>query len=352
MTMSTSSTGPAPEAGQTARAEAIRDAAAEWAARLHSGTATEADRQAFARWLSASDDHRAAFQLLEQSWRDLDFAVTADPALDAETDRIATAPPPARPTPWRRAWPAVAAAAAALLVAVGVWQLMRADPAVELRYASAVGEIRTVTLPDGSAVTLAGASALTTRFSGAHRRTELVRGQAYFDVVPDTGRAFSVRAAGLDVRVRGTAFDVQLGERDVRVSVAEGVVEVGDPPDADAASAPPASVTVSRTLAAGERVYAGLDGTLGEVRSFDPATLSAWRAGRLDYRNTPLSRVIEEVNRYRPIKIVLGDQALADLPVTISMPVDRTDLLLSGLQLSEGVEATRQGATLVLHRPR
>lgn len=327
--------------------EAVRDAAARWAALLHSGTASEADRQAFTHWLAASDDHRAAFHLLEQSWRDLDFAVVADPALDAEADRIATAPPPARAAAWRRVVPAAAALAASLLVAVGLWQLVRDDPVTALRYASAVGEIRTVTLPDGSDVTLAGASTLAVRFSEAERRTELERGQAYFDVASDVSRAFSVRAAGLNVRVLGTAFDVQLGASDVRVSVAEGVVEVRDLRD-DGGPAP--SPPVSQTLSAGDRVYAALDGTLGEVRPFDPATLAAWRGGRLDYRNTPLARVIEEVNRYRPIKIVLGDQTLADLPVTLSVPVDRTDLLLSGLELSEGVEIARQGSTMIIRR--
>ena len=348
MTLSTSNgAGSGPEAGETARAEAIRDAAAGWAARLRSGTASEADRQAFARWLAACDDHREAFHLLEQSWRDLDFAVAADPALDAETDRIAAARPSARAAGWRRGVAAAAALAASLLVAVGLWRWAGDDPAAALRYASAVGEIRTVTLPDGSDVTLAGASTLAVHFSRAERWVELERGQAYFDVAPEPGRAFSVRAAGLDVRVRGTAFDVQLGGSDVRVSVAEGVVEVLDlPDDADAAPAP------SRTLSAGDRIYAALDGTLGEVRPFDPATLAAWRAGRLDYRNTPLARVIEEVNRYRPIKIVLGDETLADLPVTLSVPVDRTDLLLSGLELSEGVEIARQGSTMVIRRRR
>ena len=49
---------------------------------------------------------------------------------------------------------------------------------------------------------------------------------------------------------------------------------------------------------------------------------------------------------------MLGDQTLADLPVTLSVPVDRTDLLLSGLELSEGVEIARQGSTVVIRRRR
>jgi transmembrane sensor len=91
---------------------------------------------------------------------------------------------------------------------------------------------------------------------GAHTRVEVVDGEAAAvqvelahgsvecDVVIDRGRRFSVFAAGVEVRVTGTRFRVELdGRRLVHVEVKRGSVEVVRP----GGSAP------ERRLAAGER---------------------------------------------------------------------------------------------------
>ena len=47
-------------------------------------------------------------------------------------------------------------------------------------------------------------------------------------------------------------------------------------------------------------------GGLGDVIGVDTVVVTAWRDGVLVFRNTPLVRVIEEVNRYRPGRIILA----------------------------------------------
>ena len=60
--------------------------------------------------------------------------------------------------------------------------------------ATAVGENRTVPLPDGSRITVGGYSRVEVSFSDSERRVELARGEALFKVAKDPTRPFVVHA--------------------------------------------------------------------------------------------------------------------------------------------------------------
>ena len=59
---------------RTALSGAMQDQACEWIARLRSETAGEADYEAFALWLAASPEHRAAMDAMLDMWGDLGAA--------------------------------------------------------------------------------------------------------------------------------------------------------------------------------------------------------------------------------------------------------------------------------------
>ncbi|MBL4802764.1 MAG: FecR domain-containing protein [Emcibacter sp.] len=215
--------------------------------------------------------------------------------------------------------------AASLLAAIFLWQATAPyEGGPKTRYETAMGELKTVELPDGTKVTLAGRSTLDVYFSDETRSVELVDGQAYFDVTSNKSHAFVVQIGKTKVRVVGTEFDIQKGEDDVRVSVVKGLVEVAENE----------SIAPSKRLKAGEQIFASLDGNLGKIQTFQQETDISWKLGRLEYINTPLTRVIDEVNRYRIDKIILKDRSLADYPITISLALDQTDRLLTGLEHS------------------
>ena len=88
-----------------------------------------------------------------------------------------------------------------------------------------VGELKSVTLSDGSTVQLNTNSRVEVRFSSAERRVHLTRGEAYFSVAHNPRRPFSVYAANGIVTAVGTAFTVRLREQDaVEVTVEKGRV--------------------------------------------------------------------------------------------------------------------------------
>ena len=96
------------------------------------------------------------------------------------------------------------------------------------------GERAKVQLPDGTKVNINSASQISYPhdFNGEKRIVEL-DGEAYFEVNPDKERPFVVKAAGLEITVLGTAFDVCAYKDDNEVSVVllTGKVDVASESD-------------------------------------------------------------------------------------------------------------------------
>src|SRR5258706_11250222 len=137
-------------------AAACADAAA-WIARLHGEARTAKVEAGFQRWLAASAEHRAAFEMANDIWVGVERLPKSPAPRTTPRSRIASAP--AR---------ALAGCAALLLLSLGAW-LYGWDPVLATR----AGEQRTLSLEDGTRVYLNTASRIHVRYSRASRRAEL-----------------------------------------------------------------------------------------------------------------------------------------------------------------------------------
>jgi transmembrane sensor len=275
--------------------------AALWAVRLSSGALKSEERSALDVWLDADPRHRGALVRAQSAWLDLDRLA----ALGAERQGAERAKEPPAPAaaPARRWFLAAGLSSLALTATAGLWA-WRARGTV---YASGVGEVRRVTLPDGTSMLLNTDSRAAVHFSDRVREVTLLDGEGLFEVVKDPARAFIVRAGAVSVRAVGTAFTVRaLGPR-VDVTVAEGVVEVAD------LNAPVAT----QTLVANEETSV-TGGEAFKVRRISPAEAErhlAWREGMLSFDGERLIDAVEEINRHNRLKISIDDPALAARPV-------------------------------------
>jgi len=106
------------------------------------------------------------------------------------------------------------------------------------------GDAMAVKLDDGSRLELSAHTRLrVTENQPSSVALDLERGRVDLDITPRPGRHFSVLAAGVEVRVTGTRFSVELGpNRRVEVEVERGSVEVSWPGN-----------RAKRRLGAGER---------------------------------------------------------------------------------------------------
>ncbi|WP_343525293.1 FecR domain-containing protein [Sphingomonas sp.] len=131
---------------------------------------------------------------------------------------------PSLPQPsrrWRRSSRAmtVPIAMAACLTAVFLGRDLLPD--IRADAATSTGEIRTLSLGDGSRVTLAPHSAIA--FDGT-RHARLLRGSAYFHIRHDDANPFRVAAGDAVATDLGTAFEVQMNGSTTHIAVREGAV--------------------------------------------------------------------------------------------------------------------------------
>lgn len=313
--------------------DVIETTAAGWLVERDRGL-TRARERELARWLRADPRHAAAFDALAATWHLL-AEVQPEPARHADVPEARRR----RRMPWL---PATLAAAAAVALAYVGWQRAGFEPAsptapVALSASTEIGMLRKVDLPDGSVIQLNTDSAVDVRFSAAERRVVLARGEAHFNVMKNEGRPFIVSAAGVDVRVVGTVFNVRLRSESVDVLVTEGRVRVGSSADvAEGSVSAGQKVSISLAPAPTVPLPAPVDVATTEIKQ----TL-AWQSHRLDFDATPLREIVAEINRYNRHKLVIDDERLDGQRFGGSFPANDYATFVRMLEADFGVVAVR-----------
>jgi transmembrane sensor len=321
----------------------IRQAATDWFARLRGDADLDAWTD-FQTWLEADPAHRLAYEDVEALWLDLEdpaaeallataIATPSSPtdtrALEPRSTVTAFKPRSRRSAPWLIAGGAIAASIAALLLAP-LWL-----PSAPTDYVTTKGEVRAVTLADGSRLTLGADTRVSVTMRAGRRDVILADGQAAFDVVHKPGSPFVVALGDQRVRVIGTEFNISRHEGRTAVTVRRGVVAV--------AQASGGEVRLTK----GQQVLHTEGSMVQEVRAADPDAVFAWRSGRLIYDNAPLADVVADFNRYggAPIRI---DPSAANVKVSGVFLVDRQQAMVERLAQFSGVVVVTRPNEIVL----
>ncbi len=310
--------------------------ASGWIVRIKAHDASDADRRNFQAWLDSDPDHPKAYAKLERTWG----AVQSLQHLKGRAAANDTAPRR------RRGWtlPAAAIAACALLaIGAGVWFTRAPSPfAPAEHYATAPAEVRTITLADGSTITLSGAGEASIAISNSERRVQLTRGYALFDVVHDPGRPFVVHTPEGDITVLGTSFVVRVSEGEVRTTVLRG--SVSGAPDGGLFSARRDSVTAG----VNQEIVLNDDGAeLVEIASEAIPRRLAWRENMLAFDGETLNEAIAQVSQQTGWQFELADPSLGEMRVggyVRAEPEAFIELMSSSLNL----EAHREGERRVI----
>lgn len=334
----------------------IEEEAAAWVWRLDDEDLSSQDRSEFERWLRRDLRHRRAFEELGGVWRSLDDLAEAKrdervATFVAEERRLYDVAKPAlarsrlrRITPW--------AVAASLVFAVGfISWFQRGNEAQTL--ATAVGQLRSAKLADGSVVQLNTNTIVETRFTRDQRVVYLRKGEASFKVAKNAERPFLVHAGNMVVRAVGTEFNVRMRDsRDIEVIVAEGRVAVEpqqEPPvKVVASTASNRALPKRRELVAGQRFET--TGQVIPVAAITPAALSntlAWREGAIVFDGEPLVQAIAELNRYSDTRLVVTDPGIYDLRVGGRFRTGDVDGFLEALTTAFPVVTRRASDNLV-----
>lgn len=316
-----------------------RDAAAWWFARTCAGELTPAQRQQLQAWRLASPVHDREYRAMEQVWQ------WTDAVPKHRLQALAQEPQStARSVFLSRRRLLMGSAAACTVVAVGAGALFydNWDGGKKLEFSTAQGERRTETLPDGSLLHLNTNTLLSYQVRNGKRVVQLSQGDVMFDVKRDKQHPFYVITRVGRVKVLGTRFNVRVEKPlDVLVAVESGLVSVR-------AEATPTARSVK--LKPDMAIHITEDG-VGRPEHADVAQITAWRQGKVVFRNQPLALVVREMNRYLPLRLSIADARLEQLPVAGVFNVDDASAFLEALPRSLPLRVVRSDTNHVrLHK--
>lgn len=317
----------------------IERKAADWVMKHRQGRLGPAEQAAYRRWLEADPRHAAVAQRLDRAWQ-----VSA-----ALRQGYVRPPRPARAAGplgwlqalWQRPW-ASGGALGGLAMACWLWmappfwvQGLGAD------YQTGYGEVRHVTLGDGSQLVLGSRSILSVAYDGQRRTVRLKHGEAVFSPSPvgeAEPRPFTVSTPGANITARGTRYLVAVDKDDRSgwVGVLQHSVEI------NLVSHGLDDASASAVLQQGDSLYFGPHTGLKPLEQ-SPEELASWQEGRVVLRQQTLAQAVEQLGRYRTGLTLVRGEALRRLPVTA---VARTDHIDDALK-----QLARQAHARVLELP-
>ena len=343
--------------------QSVQSQASAWLAKLDKDQPSEQDLQAFKLWVNQDPSHIAAFKKVTAAWDELNLLTRLPLELEQrQAQQKATKPQtPTNPiTDWWTQGRGLALASVVLLAVFisvpGSWFAQNQG-----QYLTAVGEQKTLTLPDGSIVQLNTNSRLSMDYSGNDRALYLLQGEAHFEVEHNPERPFNVYVGTGLVRAVGTAFTVHLANNDIGVIVTEGVVEIA-PEVAPVLPAPDKNKTANQlpapaktTSPKAQRVAAGNAAVFNQHQVTQIEAIKqdaieqrlAWQRGLLVFSGEPLADVIQQVSRYTDIQIVIKSEQLQQLRIGGQFQVGDTQAVFRALEKGFGLKAEYATSKLV-----
>jgi ferric-dicitrate binding protein FerR (iron transport regulator) len=206
------------------------------------------------------------------------------------------------------------AASVALLITLSWWVINHvvSTGKDQVVHQADFGELKQVNLADGSTVNMRAASRLTVakNFNKRKRNLELT-GEAFFDVAKDKKREFTVKTEQMKITVLGTSFVIRsfATEETSLVTVNSGKVKVDVTIDG---SKKTYTITPNQQLVYNKSLNKV---SISEVNSEKYKTFIH---KKLYFDNSPLYRVITDLQNMYNVDIQIGNSAIEKLMISIS----------------------------------
>lgn len=343
-------------------------------ARYFAGDLSSTESARLEEWLAADATSRGQLEKLrelwsragdqpsdertEQVWQSLatKLGLAAPPA--SEADRVLSLVKHAQPSPIRgmRAFSArqkapwiaggLLAAAVAVFVVRGAGRSpdRSSSPEQVREYATKLAQRADIRLSDGSRVVLApGSKLLVPESYGTRTRSIQLEGEAYFDVVHNNAKPFTVRTRTTVARDIGTAFAVTdyANEQTARVLVAEGEVAV--------LSARDTTASTLELLKAGDLARLTAAGTITKTRVANVQRRLAWLHGGLAFDDVPLGDAVREIGRWYDLEIRVADSSLARRHLIATIGNEPADDVLRLVALTLNLRMVRDGRAVTFY---
>ncbi|MEQ5778215.1 FecR family protein [Thalassospira sp. NFXS8] len=290
----------------------------------------------FESWREQSSLHRAAFCEVELLWGKLELPIKRIWRAQTQVSQgefITQDGKSKGASQMHFSWRRAMALAAVIVVCVVMGHYVKND--VEQYFNPdlyiTTQQPMTRTLPDGSKVMMNVQSQLEVAFSSDKRLVKLQEGEVWFDVAHNAKKPFVVETALGNITVLGTRFNVRKTADAVFVSLVKGRVELRDN------AAPRIRTTV---LAPGMEASLTRQG-VAAAHPFDVFATTAWQNDQMVFYDSPVSEVVNELNRYYPGKIVIANSSLRDLHISGVFQTDNIGRVLGAIENTLPVRVIR-----------
>lgn len=283
----------------------IIEQAIAWHIQLQDGEATAKDWTQFESWKQASSEHASAYAHVSNIWDKLGNASPAHARTSIEFALKETSNEdflkPKRKLAKHTTLPIT------LLLCGLVYTLLKPTHLYTQDYETAIGEQRTITLPDNSQLILNTNTVLSVDFTDQQRNIKLSQGDVYITVAKDKERPFVVSTAEATATALGTIYQVRKQKNATHVTVIESQVKA-------CTQAPFWQLSLSQCVTLSPNQSTTLvQGSKPQVLLADARTASTWITGMIEMDNTPLVNVLQELQSFSHATIHYNANELAHL---------------------------------------
>lgn len=193
-------------------------------------------------------------------------------------------------------------------------------------YQTAKGEKRTITLTDGSRVTLNSNSTIKYPEEFGKTREVFLEGEAFFKVYRNPGKPFIVQTSSVKTRVLGTSFNINAYSRDeAMVSVNRGTVEVS-------------MERSKKSVKLYKNEQVAYKGNIFKLSSGNSKNFSAWTEKIIVLQDRTLAEIANILENWYDVNIKFENSDLKKLKITGKFRDENLQNIFSSIELLKAIE--------------
>jgi len=219
----------------------------------------------------------------------------------------------------------------------------RSQKPVTIEIVAGPGEIKTITLPDSSIVTLNAGAHFTylSNLQTTEKREVWLDGEAYFDVrhleKGNSSHAFIVHCNDLNVEVLGTTFNVRKKGSVTNVTLNSGKIRI------DVKNTPGSTILMQ----AGDFIQHADKEKRIIRKAVNPELYSVWKEKKMTLDNTSLADIAELIQDTYLYKVQIAEKDLAKQKVSGTLILNDEDAMLQTLSLALNIDIIKKDSILI-----
>lgn len=221
-------------------------------------------------------------------------------------------------------------------------ELAVTEPEVQtISRVTGVGEKLTLQMPDKTLITVNSQSEISfTSDYGKEERLVLLKGEAFFEISPDSLRPFRVISNGITTTALGTAFNVFAREDQFKIALTEGKVSVTKA-EQDVELVP-GQMALWESKNPPQKDFS--------IENFNPDETISWKAGNLVFDREPLGEILNDLAVWYGVEMHVDKEIDSKRKVVGTFANKNLKDILTGLGFATGFDYKIQGKNVQIKK--